>query len=79
MIIASGHAKGWGTAVECQSAACGYVPGHRYVNTKITMDVPDPGYSQTKGTTNATGDMVTTDGGKTWTIDTIDIGEFTYV
>lgn len=75
---ASGHAQGWGTASECQSAACGLVPGHKYVNTKLIMDVADPTYYQTKGTTGATGDMVTTDGGKTWTIATITIDAYTF-
>jgi len=75
---ASGHAQGWGTAIECQTAACGYIAGHKYVNTKLIMDVADPTYDQTKATTNATGDMVTTDGGKTWNVATIVIGSFTY-
>lgn len=42
------------------------------------MDVADPNYAQTKGTTGASGELVTNDGGKTWTVDTITIegGEF---
>lgn len=35
------------------------------------MDVADPNYSQTKGTTGASGELVTADGGKTWTVETI--------
>ena len=42
------------------------------------MDTADPSYDQTKGTTNATGELVTSDGGKTWTIDTIVVGSYTY-
>ena len=76
--LASGHAQGWGTAIECQQAACGFIASHKYVDTKLIMDVADPDYDQTKGTTGATGDMVTTDGGKTWTIDTISIDSHTY-
>ena len=37
------------------------------------MDVADPNYANTKGTTGASGDLVTADGGKTWTIDSIKI------
>ncbi|KAK4506140.1 hypothetical protein PRZ48_004105, partial [Zasmidium cellare] len=73
-----GHAQGWGTAIECQQSACGFVPGHKYLNTKIIMDTADAAYDQTLGTTNATGTMVTADEGKTWTIETIVIGSFTY-
>ncbi|KAF7198217.1 hypothetical protein HII31_00573 [Pseudocercospora fuligena] len=74
----SGKAQGWGTAVECQQAACGTVPAHKYINTTLIMDVADPDYDQTKGTTGATGDMVTSDSGKTWTIATIAVDAHTY-
>ncbi|KAJ4350482.1 uncharacterized protein N0V89_009103 [Didymosphaeria variabile] len=74
----SGKAQGFGTAVECQQAACGTVPAHKYVDTTLIMDVADADYDQTKGTTGATGDMVTADGGKTWTIETISIESHTY-
>ncbi|OAG11751.1 uncharacterized protein CC84DRAFT_48667 [Paraphaeosphaeria sporulosa] len=74
----SGKAQGWGTAVECQQAACGTVPAHKYVDTTLIMDVADPNYEQTKGVTGATGDLVTADGGKTWTIETISIESHTY-
>lgn len=71
----SGVAQGWGTATECQAAACGAYAAHEYINTKLIMDVADPNYSDTKGTTGASGDMVTIDGGKTWTIASIKIQE----
>ncbi|KAF2439480.1 hypothetical protein P171DRAFT_422043 [Karstenula rhodostoma CBS 690.94] len=74
----SGKALGFGTAVECQQAACGTVPAHKYVDTTLIMDVADPHYDQTRGVTGATGDMVTADGGKTWTIKTIGIEPHTY-
>ncbi|KAF4555678.1 Hypothetical protein D9617_2g056410 [Elsinoe fawcettii] len=74
----SGKAQGWGTAVECQQSACGTAPAHKYENTKLVMDVADPNYVKTKGTTGATGTMVTADGGKTWTIDVISINAHTY-
>lgn len=50
-----------------------------WVNTTIIMDVADPNYIDTlaKGR-GVTGDMKTSDGGKTWTIDTIHIPQFTF-
>jgi len=54
------------------------VPAHKYVNTKLTMNKADATYDQTKGVTGATGDMVTSDGGLTWTIATIAIDGYTY-
>lgn len=74
----SGKAEGFGTAVECQQAACGAAPAHKYIDTKLILDVADPNYGQTKGVTGATGDLVTADGGKTWTIETISIDAHTY-
>lgn len=69
----SGVAQGWGTATECQAAACGSYAAHEYIDTKIVMDVADPDYAETKGTTGASGDLVTADGGKTWTVESIKI------
>ena len=69
----SGVAQGWGTAAECQAAACGTYATHKYINTKLIMDVADPNYANTKGTTGASGNLVTKDGGKTWTVDSIKI------
>lgn len=37
------------------------------------MDKADPDYIKTKGTTGASGDLVTADGGKTWTAERISI------
>ena len=37
------------------------------------MDVADPDYAQTKGTTGASGELVTADGGKTWTVERIEV------
>lgn len=43
------------------------------------MDVADPDYIDTLGKGDGvTGDMTTTDGGKTWTVSTIHIPEFTF-
>jgi hypothetical protein len=50
-----------------------------WINTEIIMDVADPNYINTlyKGE-GVTGDLVTADGGKTWTVDTISIPQFTF-
>ncbi|KAF7553147.1 hypothetical protein G7046_g7182 [Stylonectria norvegica] len=74
-----GHAQGWGSAVECAEENCGSMPAHKWINTKIIMDVADPNYVQTLGKAQGvTGDLVTSDGGKTWTVDTIGIPAFTF-
>lgn len=65
--------------MECQSENCGTVPEHHYVDTTIVMNTPDPNYSDTLALNGATGDLVTTDGGKTWTADNITIEQYTYV
>lgn len=69
---------GWGTAMECQQANCGTVPTHHYLNTKITMSAPNPNYKNTLGLNGASGNLVTADGGTTWTVDDITINEYTY-
>ncbi|KAG7287510.1 hypothetical protein NEMBOFW57_007022 [Staphylotrichum longicolle] len=63
-----GFALGWGSAVECA-----------WINTVITMDVADPNYKNTlaKGQ-GVTGDLVTSDGGKTWTVSKISIPGFDF-
>ncbi|KAK2068770.1 hypothetical protein P8C59_003392 [Phyllachora maydis] len=76
--VSRGVAQGWGTAAECQMSSCGTVPGHRWVRTTLVMDQPDPDYDQTKRTTGATGDMESSDGGRTWTIADIEIDWFTF-
>ncbi|KAL9094678.1 MAG: hypothetical protein Q9165_002948 [Trypethelium subeluteriae] len=74
-----GHAQGWGSAVECAADNCGTVPAHSWINTKIILDVADAGYSSTLSkSSGVTGTMSTSDGGKTWTVSTIDIPQFTF-
>ncbi|KAH6652327.1 hypothetical protein BKA67DRAFT_352741 [Truncatella angustata] len=74
-----GHAQGWGSAVECAESNCGTVGAHKWINTTIIMDVADPDYINTLGKGDGvTGDLVTVDGGKTWTVDTISIPEYTF-
>ena len=50
-----------------------------WINTKIIMDKQDPNYIRTlhKGS-GVTGDMSTSDGGKTWVVTTINIPQFTF-
>lgn len=65
--------------MECQQVKCGTVPEHHYVDTKIIMNTPDPNYSRTVGTLGASGNLVTADGGKTWTATDITIRPYTFV
>ncbi|KAH8156233.1 hypothetical protein CIB48_g12013 [Xylaria polymorpha] len=69
---------GWGTAMECQQANCGTVPTHHYLDTKITMSAPNPNYKNTLGLNGASGNLVTADGGTTWTVADITINQYTY-
>ncbi|KAI3528213.1 hypothetical protein CSPX01_16392 [Colletotrichum filicis] len=74
-----GEAQGWGSAVECAAEDCGTVGAHSWINTKIILDKADANYINTMGKGNGvTDDMSTSDGGKTWTVTTIDIPEFTF-
>ena len=65
-------------AMECQQANCGTVPEHHYLNTTIIMNTADPNYSATLSLNGATGNLVTADGGKTWTVADITIQQYTY-
>ncbi|KAF2638842.1 hypothetical protein P280DRAFT_430296 [Massarina eburnea CBS 473.64] len=74
-----GQAQGFGSAVECAATDCGSMPAHQWIDTKITLDTADPNYSQTLGKGDGvTGDMSTSDGGKTWSVTTINIPAFTF-
>ncbi|KAJ4326666.1 hypothetical protein N0V84_002891 [Fusarium piperis] len=73
------HAMGWGSAVECAAEDCGTIGAHKWVDTKIILDTPDPNYVQTLGKgQGVTGDLTTEDGGKTWVASEIDIPAFTF-
>ncbi|MCJ1445628.1 MAG: hypothetical protein MMC23_006133 [Stictis urceolatum] len=74
-----GHAQGFGSAVECAANNCGTVPAHTWLDTEIILETADPNYIRTnvKGA-GVTGDMETSDGGKTWTVATIQIPQFTF-
>ncbi|KAL9111032.1 MAG: hypothetical protein Q9227_004465 [Pyrenula ochraceoflavens] len=69
---------GWGTAMECQQANCGTVPTHHWLNTKLTMSAPNPNYKNTLRLNGASGNLVTADGGTTWTVDDITINQYTF-
>lgn len=74
-----GHAQGWGSAVECAEENCGTIGAHSWINTKIILDKADANYINTMGKgQGVTGDMSTSDGGKTWVVTTIEIPEFTF-
>ncbi|OBR16436.1 hypothetical protein CH63R_01616 [Colletotrichum higginsianum IMI 349063] len=74
-----GEAQGWGSAVECAAEDCGTVGAHSWINTKIILDKEDPNYIRTLGKgQGVTGDMSTSDGGKTWTVSTIEIPKYTF-
>ncbi|ODM19701.1 hypothetical protein SI65_04687 [Aspergillus cristatus] len=74
-----GKAQGWGSSVECAEDNCGTVGAHSWTDTKIILDTADPDYINTvaKGE-GVTGDMTTSDGGKTWTVTTIKIPQFSF-
>ncbi|KAL9617704.1 MAG: hypothetical protein Q9160_007537 [Pyrenula sp. 1 TL-2023] len=69
---------GWGTAMECQQAKCGTVPTHHWLDTKLVMSAPNPNYKNTLRLNGASGNLVTADGGKTWTVADITINQYTY-
>ncbi|KAL4919244.1 hypothetical protein BDW62DRAFT_217093 [Aspergillus aurantiobrunneus] len=74
-----GKAQGWGSSVECAAEDCGTMPAHTWADTEIILDVADPNYINTMGKgEGVTGEMSTSDGGKTWTVTTIEIPEFSF-
>ncbi|KAI1084175.1 hypothetical protein F5B20DRAFT_523938 [Whalleya microplaca] len=76
----SGNAEGWGTAVECQVDACtGTVAAHQYVSTTVILDSADESFGDTLALNEATSSGLTTsDGGKTWKVNTINIQSHTF-
>ncbi|RBR04094.1 uncharacterized protein FIESC28_11632 [Fusarium coffeatum] len=76
----SGHAEGWGTAVECQEAACvGTMDAHDYLDTTIILDQADPTFGNTLGMNEATSSGLSSpDGGKTWAVSKISHKAFTF-
>ncbi|KAI6844665.1 hypothetical protein KC352_g922 [Hortaea werneckii] len=74
-----GYAQGWGSAVECAETNCGTVPAHSWIDVSITMDTADPNYKQTQAKgEGVTGELTTSDGGKTWTVGEIGIPEHSF-
>ncbi|KAI9372625.1 hypothetical protein BJX61DRAFT_533839 [Aspergillus egyptiacus] len=77
----SGKAQGWGTAVECQDDACESttVAAHQYLDTTIILDSEDNTFKDTLVLTEAdSSEFGSRDGGKTWTVERIDIHEHVY-
>ncbi|CEL11203.1 hypothetical protein ASPCAL14306 [Aspergillus calidoustus] len=76
----SGQAQGWGTAVECQDDACqSTAAAHQYLSTTITLDSADNSFGNTLALNEADSSGLTTvDGGKTWTVETINIDSHTF-
>ncbi|VUC22892.1 unnamed protein product [Clonostachys rosea] len=73
----SGQAQGFGTAEECSVLPCGVVPSHQWLDTTIILDQAYPGYVDTKGIGSADAtEFSSSDGGKTWHVDTITIHEW---
>lgn len=78
-VVASGKGGlGWGTAMECQQENCGTVPEHHYIDTQLTMSAANPNYKNTLCLNGSSGDLVTSDGGFTWTVSDIKINQYTY-
>ena len=57
---------------------CGTVPTHHYIKTKLTMSAANPNYKNTLALNGASGNLVSADGGKTWTVADITINQYTY-
>ncbi|GKZ90923.1 hypothetical protein AnigIFM59636_002957 [Aspergillus niger] len=74
-----GKALGWGSAVECAEDNCDTVGDHSWTNATIILDVADPNYinALAKGC-GVSGNMSTSDSGKTWTVTTINIPEYSF-
>ncbi|CAI7590281.1 unnamed protein product [Penicillium bialowiezense] len=76
----SGHAQGYGTAVECQAEACdGTAAAHEYLDTTIILNAADSSFADTLAINEATSSgLKTSDNGKTWTVSSIKIQSHTY-
>ncbi|KAH9822091.1 hypothetical protein Tdes44962_MAKER04766 [Teratosphaeria destructans] len=68
----SGHARGFGSSVECvtQEGTCGPVGAHKWTDTKLVLDKPAPSFKDTYRTILGmeTSGFETIDGGKTWVV-----------
>lgn len=67
------------TSSVCSSDLCISYSCIAWTDTKIILDTADPNYIDTvaKGD-GVTGDMTTSDNGKTWTVTTIHIPQFSF-
>ncbi|KAF2767210.1 hypothetical protein EJ03DRAFT_337805 [Teratosphaeria nubilosa] len=77
----SGQAMGVGSAVECATEVnCGTMGAHQWLNTRIVLNVPDKHFGKNSGKVGGvtTGAWVTTDGGRTWTMEVAHIPEYKF-
>lgn len=54
------------------------MPTRHYINTKLTMSAANPNYKNTLALSGASGNLVTADGGKNWTVADITVNQYTY-
>ncbi|KAF7537749.1 hypothetical protein G7054_g3451 [Neopestalotiopsis clavispora] len=79
----SGPMLGWGTAIECNddngSECTGTISEQTWVNSTIILEAADETFIDTLGASNGATytDMLTTDGGKTWTFAKLTIPAMT--
>ncbi|KAG8884815.1 hypothetical protein FRB98_002141 [Tulasnella sp. 332] len=69
------YMKGYGTGTECDDNCSGTVAAQTYTNTIITFDAADPNFGATgvaSGGATISG-LTSSQGGKVWTIETINI------
>ncbi|KAL4781978.1 hypothetical protein BJX76DRAFT_306776 [Aspergillus varians] len=75
----SGHAEGWGTAVECQDDACDItVAKHQYLDTTVVLNSADKSFGDTLDLNAATSSTLSSEDGITWTVKTINHEAYTY-
>ncbi|KAE8356870.1 hypothetical protein BDV28DRAFT_41843 [Aspergillus coremiiformis] len=67
--------RGYGTGTECNGGCTGPIETQKYLNTQVTLDGPDPSFGNTiaTGGTGKFSGLTSSQGGKVWTIASIDI------
>lgn len=53
------------------------MPIHHYINTKLTMSAANPNYRNILALNGTSGNLVTADGGETWTVADITVNQCT--
>ncbi|KAH9827334.1 hypothetical protein Tdes44962_MAKER02960 [Teratosphaeria destructans] len=76
---ASGHALGFGSAVECGATDCGAVGAHAWVDTRIVLNEADPGFARTFGRADGVrAELRMEEGGRVWVVGEAGIPEFSF-